>query len=130
MKFVSWNVNGLRAIMNKGFEDIFKSFDADAFCLQETKLQQGQIDLSFEGYDDYWNYAEKKGYSGTAVFTKTKPISACYGFGIAEHDKENDLMYLLEETITEDTTLTDINDILRFDSDWVLEQLGINEEEE
>ena len=94
MKFVSWNVNGLRAIMNKGFEDIFKSFDADAFCLQETKLQQGQIDLSFEGYDDYWNYAEKKGYSGTAVFTKTKPISACYGIGIAEHDKEGRVITL------------------------------------
>lgn len=94
MKFVSWNVNGLRAIMNKGFEDIFKSFDADAFCLQETKLQQGQIDLSFVGYDDYWNYAEKKGYSGTAVFTKTKPISACYGIGIAEHDKEGRVITL------------------------------------
>ena len=79
MKFVSWNVNGLRAVMGKNFVDIFSSFDADFFCLQETKLQEGQIDLSFPGYKSYWNYAEKKGYSGTAIFTKHEPLEATTG---------------------------------------------------
>ena len=88
MKFISWNVNGLRAVVNKGFKDIFTELDADFFCLQETKLQEGQIDLSFEGYESYWNYAEKKGYSGTAMFTKQEPISVAYGIGIEEHDHE------------------------------------------
>ena len=88
LKFVSWNVNGLRAVAGKGFADIFRSFDADFFCLQETKLQEGQIDLSFEGYLSYWNYAEKKGYSGTAIFTKHEPLSVRYGIGVEEHDHE------------------------------------------
>ncbi len=88
MKLISWNVNGLRACMQKGFEDFFKSVDADVVCLQETKLQEGQIDFAPEGYYSYWNYAEKKGYSGTAVFTKKKPITVTCGMGIEEHDKE------------------------------------------
>ena len=88
MKFISWNVNGLRACMGKGFEEYFKVVDADIFCLQETKLQEGQIDFAPEGYYSYWNYAEKKGYSGTALFTKTKPLSVTYGIGIEAHDTE------------------------------------------
>ena len=87
-KFISWNVNGLRACVTKGFLDFFKETGADAFCIQETKLQNGQIDLDLEGYHQYWNYAEKKGYSGTALFTKEEPISVKYGIGIDEHDKE------------------------------------------
>lgn len=87
-KFISWNVNGIRACMQKGFLDFFNSVDADIFCLQETKLQEGQIDLDLEGYYQYWNYAEKKGYSGTALFTKEKPLNVTYGLGIEEHDKE------------------------------------------
>ena len=88
MRFVSWNVNGLRAVMKKGFEDIFWGLDADFFCLQETKLQEGQIDLDLPGYESYWSYAEKKGYSGTAIFTRKTPISAVSGIGIPEHDTE------------------------------------------
>ena len=88
MKLVSWNVNGLRACVTKGFVDIFNTLDADIFCVQETKLQQGQIDLDLEGYHQYWNYAEKKGYSGTAVFTKEEPLDVIYGMEIEEHDKE------------------------------------------
>ena len=94
MKFISWNVNGLRAVVTKGFADIFKELDADFFCLQETKLQEGQIDLSFDGYESYWNYAEKKGYSGTAIFTKHKPLSVSYGLGIEEHDHEGRVITL------------------------------------
>lgn len=94
MKFVSWNVNGLRACITKGFEDSFKALDADFFCLQETKLQEGQTDLKFEGYDSYWNYAEKKGYSGTAIFTKHKPLSVSYGLCIDEHDHEGRVITL------------------------------------
>ena len=88
MKFISWNVNGLRACMGKGFMDFFNEIDADIFCLQETKLSEGQIELDTPGYHQYWNYAEKKGYSGTAVFTKKDPISVTYGIGIEEHDHE------------------------------------------
>mgnify|MGYP000749674624 CR=1 FL=1 len=88
MKLISWNVNGLRACVDKGFMDFFKEADADVFCIQESKLQAGQIDLPLEGYHQYWNYAEKKGYSGTALFTKQKPLSVTYGIGIPEHDKE------------------------------------------
>ena len=87
-KMISWNVNGLRAVVGKGFLDIFNELDADIFCLQETKLQAGQIDLDLHGYYQYWNYAEKKGYSGTAIFTKEEPLSVAYGIGIEEHDKE------------------------------------------
>lgn len=94
MKFISWNVNGLRACITKGFEDSFKALDADFFCLQETKLQEGQTDLRFEGYDSYWNYADKKGYSGTAIFTKHKPLSVNYGIGIDEHDHEGRVITL------------------------------------
>ena len=88
MKFISWNVNGLRACAGKGFEDIFKALDADFFCLQETKMQEGQFDLSFDGYKSFWNYAQKKGYSGTAVFTKHQPVNVTYGIGAEEHDNE------------------------------------------
>ena len=94
MKFISWNVNGLRAVVGKGFADIFNEIDADFFCLQETKLQEGQIDLSFEGYESYWNYAEKKGYSGTAIFTKHTPLSVSYGIGVDEHDHEGRVITL------------------------------------
>ncbi|MBQ8860530.1 MAG: exodeoxyribonuclease III [Ruminococcus sp.] len=94
MRFISWNVNGLRAIMNKGFMDNFNALDADIFCLQETKLQEGQIDFAPEGYFGYWNYAEKKGYSGTAIFTKVEPLSVTYGLGIEEHDKEGRVITL------------------------------------
>ncbi len=93
-KLISWNVNGLRACVQKGFLDYFKEVDADIFCIQESKLQEGQIDLSLEGYYQYWNYAEKKGYSGTAIFTKEKPISVVYGIGIEEHDKEGRVITL------------------------------------
>lgn len=88
MRFISWNVNGLRACMNKGFPDFFNHVEADAFCLQETKLQEGQINLDLPGYAQFWNYAEKKGYSGTAIFTKQEPISVKYGIGAAELDNE------------------------------------------
>lgn len=94
MKFISWNVNGLRAVVGKGFADIFSEIDADFFCLQETKLQEGQIDLSFDGYESYWNYAEKKGYSGTAIFTKHTPLSVSYGIGVDEHDHEGRVITL------------------------------------
>ena len=94
MKMISWNVNGLRACMNKGFNEFFESIDADIFCLQETKLQEGQIDFAPNGYNCYWNYAEKKGYSGTAIFTKKKPINVTYDMGIEEHDKEGRLITL------------------------------------
>ncbi len=94
MKFISWNVNGLRAVVNKGFKDIFTELAADFFCLQETKLQEGQIDLSFEGYESYWNYAEKKGYSGTAIFTKHTPLSVSCGIGVEEHDNEGRVITL------------------------------------
>lgn len=88
MKFISWNVNGIRACMGKGFLDFFNDIDADIFCLQETKMQEGQLVLDLPGYHQYWNYAEKKGYSGTALFTKQEPLSVTYGLGIEEHDKE------------------------------------------
>ena len=88
MKLVSWNVNGLRACVQKGFQDIFREIDADIFCVQETKMQEGQLDLELDGYYQYWNYAVKKGYSGTAVFTKKEPLSVTYGIGIEEHDME------------------------------------------
>lgn len=94
MKFISWNVNGLRACITKGFEDIFKELDADFFCLQETKMQEGQLDLEFEGYESYWNYAEKKGYSGTAIYSKHTPLSVSYGIGIPEHDTEGRVITL------------------------------------
>lgn len=95
MKFISWNVNGLRACVQKGFLDYFKEVEADFFCIQESKLQEGQIELELpEGYEAYWNYAEKKGYSGTAIFTKHKPLQETYGIGIEEHDKEGRVITL------------------------------------
>lgn len=94
MKFISWNVNGLRACAGKGFSDIFKQLDADFFCLQETKMQAGQLDLEFEGYTSYWNYADKKGYSGTAIYTRHNPLSVAYGIGIDEHDHEGRVITL------------------------------------
>ncbi|MBU5334919.1 exodeoxyribonuclease III [Intestinibacter bartlettii] len=94
MKFISWNVNGIRACVTKGFLDFFNEVDADIFCLQETKLQEGQIELDLPGYHQYWNYAEKKGYSGTAIFTKQEPISVNYGIQIEEHDKEGRVITL------------------------------------
>ena len=94
MKLISWNVNGLRACVGKGFEESFKMMDADFFCLQETKMQEGQLDLNFDGYRSYWNYADKKGYSGTAIYTKHEPISVAYGIGIDEHDHEGRVITL------------------------------------
>ena len=94
MKLISWNVNGLRACVGKGFADIFEQFDADFFCLQETKMQAGQLDLQFMGYQSYWNYADKKGYSGTAIYTRHTPISVAYGIGIDEHDHEGRVITL------------------------------------
>lgn len=94
MRFISWNVNGLRACVNKGFEDAFWGLDADVFCLQETKLQAGQIDLDLPGYDQFWCYAEKKGYSGTAVFTRIPPLSVVYNLGFPEHDTEGRVITL------------------------------------
>lgn len=93
-RIISWNVNGIRACVKKGFLDYFNAMDADIFCIQESKLQEGQIDLNLEGYHQYWNYAEKKGYSGTAIFTKEEPISVFYGLGIEEHDKEGRVITL------------------------------------
>lgn len=94
LKFISWNVNGLRACYDKGFADVFRRLDADFFCLQETKMQEGQLDIQFDGYRSFWNYAEKKGYSGTAVFTRLEPVSAVYGIGIEEHDHEGRVITL------------------------------------
>ena len=94
MKLISWNVNGLRACAGKGFEESFKALDADFFCLQETKMQEGQLDLVFDGYESYWNYADKKGYSGTAIYTRQKPLNVSYGIGIDEHDHEGRVITL------------------------------------
>ena len=93
-KLISWNVNGLRACVQKGFTEYFKEVNADIFCIQESKLQEGQIDFAPEGYHAYWNYAEKKGYSGTAIFTKEEPLSVAYGIGIEEHDHEGRVITL------------------------------------
>ena len=94
MKLISWNVNGLRACEGKGFSDVFRQQDADFFCLQETKMQEGQLDLKFEGYTSYWNYADRKGYSGTAIFTRLEPLSVSYGIGIDAHDHEGRIITL------------------------------------
>ena len=94
MKLVSWNVNGIRACVQKGFLEFFNKVNADIFCLQESKLQEGQINLELDGYYQYWNYAEKKGYSGTAIFSKKEPITVSYGIGIEEHDKEGRVITL------------------------------------
>lgn len=94
MKFISWNVNGIRACLTKGFAERFRELDADIFCLQETKCQEGQVKLELDGYDQYWNYANRRGYSGTAIFTKKKPLSVAYGIGVEEHDKEGRVITL------------------------------------
>ena len=94
IKFISWNVNGLRACAGKGFEEVFKAMNADFFCLQETKMQEGQLDLAFEGYRSFWNYADKKGYSGTAIYTRHEPLSVTYGIGVDEHDHEGRVITL------------------------------------
>lgn len=94
MKFISWNVNGIRACVKKGFVDVFQTLDADIFCIQESKMQQGQLDLELSGYYQYWNYAVRKGYSGTGIFTKKEPLSVSYGMGIEEHDQEGRLIIL------------------------------------
>lgn len=94
MKFISWNVNGLRAVLKKGFDETFQALDADIFCLQETKLQAGQVELELPGYHQYWNYAQRKGYSGTAVFTRREPLNVTYGMGIPAHDDEGRLITL------------------------------------
>ena len=94
MKFISWNVNGLRACVGKNFREEFTALDADFFCLQETKMQEGQLDLVFEGYESYWNYADKKGYSGTAIYTRHEPLSVTYGIGVDEHDHEGRVITL------------------------------------
>lgn len=94
MKCISWNVNGIRACVKKGFLDFFKEADADIFCIQETKMQEGQLDLELDGYEQYWNYAVKKGYSGTAVFTKERPLAVTYGMAIEEHDQEGRVITL------------------------------------
>ncbi|MCP1102827.1 exodeoxyribonuclease-3 [Aequitasia blattaphilus] len=94
MKLISWNVNGIRAAVQKGFPDFFEEVDADIFCIQETKMQEGQLDLETPGYHQFWNYAEKKGYSGTAIFTKKEPLTVAYGIGIEEHDKEGRVITL------------------------------------
>ena len=114
MKFISWNVNGLRAAAGKGFEETFKNLDADFFCLQETKMQEGQLDIAFEGYEAYWNYAEKKGYSGTAIFTKHHPLNVTYGIGVAEHDNEGRVITLeMEKFFLVDVYVPNAQDGLR-----------------
>ena len=126
MKFISWNVNGIRACMTKGFMDFFKEVDADIFCLQETKLQAGQIEMDLEGYHQYWNYAEKKGYSGTAIFTKKEPISVTYGLGIEEHDKEgrvitlefNDFYFITVYTPNSQTELARLSYRMTWEDDF------------
>ncbi|MBQ3957906.1 MAG: exodeoxyribonuclease III, partial [Bacteroidaceae bacterium] len=94
MRLVSWNVNGLRAVVGKNFREAFEALDADFFCLQETKMQEGQLDLAFDGYTSYWNYAEKKGYSGTAIYTRHKPLNVTLGMGVEEHDHEGRVLTL------------------------------------
>ena len=122
MKLISWNVNGIRACVTKGFLDFFKEIDADIFCIQESKLQAGQIDLDLEGYYQYWNYAEKKGYSGTAIFTKRKPLNVKLGIGIEEHDKEGRVITLEFEEFYMVTVYTpnSQNELARLDyrMDW------------
>ena len=123
MKLISWNVNGIRACVKKGFLDFFKETDADIFCLQETKLQEGQIELELEGYHQYWNYAERKGYSGTAIFTKQEPRSVSYGLGIEEHDQEGRVITLEFDNFYMVTVYTpnSKNELLRLDYRMVWE---------
>lgn len=127
MKLISWNVNGLRAVMNKGFMEIFSDLDADVFCLQETKLQAGQIDMNLPGYHQYWNYADKKGYSGTAVFSRKEPLSVRYGIGVDEHDHEgrvitlefDDLFLITVYTPNAQRELTRLDYRMRWEDDFL-----------
>ena len=135
MKFVSWNVNGLRACVKKGFEEYFREENADIFCVQETKLQEGQIDWDPEGYHSYWNYAEKKGYSGTAIFTKKEPLSVAYGIGIEEHDKEGrvitlefeDFYFITVYTPNSQTELARLSYRMKWEEDFLNYIEGLNE---
>ena len=135
MKMVSWNVNGLRACVTKGFVDIFNEFDADIFCLQETKLQEGQIDLPLDGYYQYWNYAEKKGYSGTAIFTKKEPLAVTNGIGIDEHNTEGRVITLEYEnfffvtcyTPNSQNELKRIDYRMKWEDDFREYLMGLNE---
>ena len=135
MKMVSWNVNGLRACVTKGFVDIFNEFDADIFCLQETKLQEGQIDLPLDGYYQYWNYAEKKGYSGTAIFTKKEPLAVTNGIGIDEHNTEGRVITLEYEnfffvtcyTPNSQNELKRLNYRMKWEDDFREYLMGLNE---
>ena len=128
-KFISWNVNGLRAVIGKGFWDYFDSADADIFCLQEIKLSEGQLECEKEGYHIYWNYAEKKGYSGTAIFSKKKPISVTYGIGIEEHDHEGRVITLEFEDFYFITCYTpnSQNELKRLDYRMTWEERWMNE---
>lgn len=127
MKFVSWNVNGIRACVQKGFLDFFKEVDADVFCIQESKMQAGQLDLELDGYHQYWNYAEKKGYSGTAIFTKREPISVQYGIGVEEHDKEgrvitlefDDFYFITVYTPNSQTELSRLSYRMQWETDFL-----------
>ncbi|MCH5188682.1 MAG: exodeoxyribonuclease III [Oscillospiraceae bacterium] len=138
MKFISWNVNGLRACMNKGFADFFAEADADFFCLQETKLQEGQIDFAPEGYFSYWNYAEKKGYSGTAIFTKHEPKSVFYGIGVEEHDHEGRVVTLEYDNFYVVTVYTPnsqdelrrLDYRMRWEDDFLAYLKGLNEKKQ
>ena len=135
MKLISWNVNGLRACVNKGFLDYFKSADADIFCIQESKLQAGQIDLDLEGYHQYWNYAERKGYSGTAVFAKQEPLNVSLGIQMEEHDKEGrvitleyDTFYLVTcYTPNSQSELARLDYRMKWEDDFRAYLLGLNE---
>ena len=128
MKLISWNVNGLRACVQKGFTDFFNECDADIFCIQESKLQAGQIDFNPEGYYQYWNYAEKKGYSGTAIFTKKEPLNVTYGIGIEEHDHEGRVITLEYDNYYMVTCYTpnSKNELLRLDYRMVWEDDFLN----
>ncbi len=128
MKLISWNVNGIRACVTKGFLEYFKEMDADIFCIQESKLQEGQINLELEGYSQYWNYAEKKGYSGTAIFTKEKPLNVKYGLGVEDHDKEGRVITLEFEKFYMITVYTpnSQNELARLDYRMVWEDVFRN----
>ncbi|WP_411168058.1 exodeoxyribonuclease III [Clostridium sp. MB05] len=128
MKLISWNVNGIRACVTKGFLEYFKEMDADIFCIQESKLQEGQINLELEGYSQYWNYAEKKGYSGTAIFTKKKPLNVKYGLGVEDHDKEGRVITLEFEKFYMITVYTpnSQNELARLDYRMVWEDVFRN----
>ena len=133
MKLISWNVNGLRAVMGKNFMESFAALDADIFCLQETKLQEGQIEMDLPGYHQYWNYAEKKGYSGTAIFTRKKPLSVRYGIGVEEHDHEgrvitlefDDFYFLTVYTPNAQRELTRLDYRMKWEDDFLAYLKGL-----